>query len=211
MNDTPPVSFENLARTAANPAAGGYPYQIRGTDLDKNFVFATLKIAESSPNGSPQPFSITEITGAGGHTQRSLAFHPSPPSGGNGLLFSFNNGDYAWESSKIPDGDAFGQMLYWSEDTKTWQLVTPKINGQMLYWNADAKEWQLVSPVSNGQMLYWSADAKKWQTVSPVSNGQMLYWNANAKEWNLMTPPTSGTHVLGSVNGVLQWITTEEC
>jgi len=25
------------------------------------------------------------------------------------------------------------------------------------------------------------------------------------------TPPTTGTHVLGSVDGVLQWIATEEC
>jgi hypothetical protein len=38
---TPPISFAALAKTAGNPAAGGYPYALKGTDLDKNFTFAT--------------------------------------------------------------------------------------------------------------------------------------------------------------------------
>ena len=28
---------------------------------------------------------------------------------------------------------------------------------------------------------------------------------------NIPTPPSSGTHVLGSVDGTIQWIATEEC
>jgi hypothetical protein len=34
-----PVNFEALAKTAKNPASGGYPYSLKGSDLDKNFFF----------------------------------------------------------------------------------------------------------------------------------------------------------------------------
>jgi hypothetical protein len=73
---TPPVSFQTLAQTAGNPAVGGYPYQIRASDLDKNFVFATLD-ADAS---------LIEITtGQGGHTARRLKI-PAAPSSGTHVL-----------------------------------------------------------------------------------------------------------------------------
>lgn len=72
MSSTPPVSFQTLAQTAGNPAAGGYPYQIRASDLDKNFVFATLDV---------DPSLIDTISGAGGHPQRKLKIPAVPGSG----------------------------------------------------------------------------------------------------------------------------------
>jgi len=108
---TPPVSFQTLAQTAGNPAAGGYPYQLKASDLDKNFVFATLDVDDSL---------IESITGAGGHPQRRL---------------------------KIEAGTKANQIYIW-----------------------------------NGSKI----------TV-------------------LNAPPATGTHVLGSVDGVLSWIATEEC
>lgn len=74
----PPLSFEALAKTAPNPATGGYPYALRGVDLDKNFVFATLEVHESL---------VTKTTGAGGHMARKLKI-PAVPSGGTHVLGS---------------------------------------------------------------------------------------------------------------------------
>ena len=31
------------------------------------------------------------------------------------------------------------------------------------------------------------------------------------RKLKIPTPPSSGTHVLGAVNGTIQWIATEEC
>lgn len=80
MSNQPPVSFQTLAQTAGNPAAGGYPYQIRASDLDKNFVFATLDVADGL---------IETISGAGGHPQRKLRI-PSAPSNGTHVLGAVN-------------------------------------------------------------------------------------------------------------------------
>jgi hypothetical protein len=76
MSAQPPVSFQTLAQTAGNPAAGGYPYQIRASDLDKNFVFATL---------DADPSLIESTTGQGGHLARKLKI-PTVPGGGTHVL-----------------------------------------------------------------------------------------------------------------------------
>ena len=40
--------------------------------------------------------------------------------------------------------------------------------------------------------------------------GEFAVWDGLS--WSpSIAPPTTGTHVLGSVDGVLQWIATEEC
>lgn len=84
MPADPPVSFQQMAQTAGNPAAGGYPYQIRASDLDKNFVFATLDVNESL---------IESITGAGGHPQRRFKF---PVGTVNNELLRWNADANAW-------------------------------------------------------------------------------------------------------------------
>jgi|694.fasta_scaffold129298_2 hypothetical protein len=61
----PPISFEALAQRASSAASGGYPYSIRGRDLDKNFVYA-------APDFNLEEFVITEQAAAGGHRQRSV-------------------------------------------------------------------------------------------------------------------------------------------
>jgi hypothetical protein len=73
---TLPVSFQQLAQSGGNPASGGYPYQIRASDLDKNFVFATLDADESL---------IETTTGQGGHQARKLKI-PAVPGGGTFVL-----------------------------------------------------------------------------------------------------------------------------
>ena len=111
-----PVSFAEKSKQGGNPAAGGYPYQISASDLDKNFVFAALDVDDSL---------IKSTTGQGGHLARKLNI-PAVPSGANPQQLTAKGGELSWESG-IPE------------------------------------------------------------------------------------PPTSGTHVLGSVDGALQWISTEEC
>ena len=78
----PPISFAALAKTAANPASGGYPYSLKGSDLDKNFTFAT-------ENFDGTDFNVTTGLGAGGHQSRnvSLAIRiPELPATGTHVL-----------------------------------------------------------------------------------------------------------------------------
>lgn len=118
MSPDPPISFDSLAKSARNPAAGGYPYSIRGTDLDKNFVYATADF------DTQKSFKVLSGIGAGG-------------------------------------------------------LPTRKVS--------------LLVPVEPG-----------------TANGQLAIWNG-ASWIPSAAPPPSGTHVLGALDGALQWIATEEC
>lgn len=83
-DSTPPLSFRALAQTAANPASGGYPYQLKGDDLDRNFAYATEDFDSAD-------FAVTTTQSAGGHTQRRIALAPSlriptPPTSGTHVL-----------------------------------------------------------------------------------------------------------------------------
>lgn len=94
----PPISFSEKAAASKN-GAGGYPVQISAKDLDANFVFSTLEISDTSPQGRPQPFSVDEITGAGGHKQRRLIFQPAAPS--KDAVFAVLGGSLVW--LQVPD------------------------------------------------------------------------------------------------------------
>lgn len=67
-----PVDFEGLVKTRGIPSGGGYPYQIRATDLMKNFVHASLEA---------DPSIIEPIIGQGGHVGRRLKIPAAPGSG----------------------------------------------------------------------------------------------------------------------------------
>ena len=71
-----PVSFAEKSKQGGNPAAGGYPYQISASDLDKNFVFAALDVDDSL---------VQATTGQGGHLARKLKI-PTVPGGGTHVL-----------------------------------------------------------------------------------------------------------------------------
>jgi hypothetical protein len=73
-----PVDFEALAQGGGNPASGGYPYRIKGSDLMRNFVYAALDVEEGL---------IEDSTGQNGYAQRKLKI-PSPPVGGTYVLGS---------------------------------------------------------------------------------------------------------------------------
>jgi hypothetical protein len=91
-----PVSFsEKAAATTTTSGAAGYPIQISAKDLDANFVYDFLEISDTTPQGTPQPFSVDEFTGPGGHTQRRLIFKPAPPSSKDGV-FGIVGGALLW-------------------------------------------------------------------------------------------------------------------
>lgn len=78
MPSNPPVDFEGLVKGSTGTTSKDYPYAIKASDLMKNFVFATLDIAEGV---------YEETTGTGGHRQRRLKI-PSPPGSGTHVLGS---------------------------------------------------------------------------------------------------------------------------
>jgi hypothetical protein len=240
----PPVSFESLARAANTPVSGAYPYSLKGRDLDKNFVFATLDVDEGL---------IEETTGQGGHTARRLRIPGA--TGDKTLQLLYQNEDFTWGPA-VPPGEESGQMIFWSEswtlseapeksgqfliwneistsyevivaptedgqflvwdkDEKAWKYIpTPTADGQFLVWDKDEKAWKYIpTPTADGQILNWDQTAKAWKHITaPTQEGQLLKWDATLKNWVPFTaPPSTGTHVLGAVDGELQWIATEEC
>jgi hypothetical protein len=76
MPSNPPVDFQALVQGATGTTGKDYPYAIKATDLMKDFVFATLDIAEGV---------YEETTGMQGHRQRRLKI-PTPPSTGTYVL-----------------------------------------------------------------------------------------------------------------------------
>lgn len=85
MTSDPPVSFDAAKKTAGNPSSGGYPYQLKADDLDKNFVWATLEIHASF---------VEQTTGQGGHPQRKLKLPPAPTTGTH--VLGAVNGALSW-------------------------------------------------------------------------------------------------------------------
>lgn len=82
MADAPPISFDALAKTAPNPASGGYPYALKGRDLDKNFTFATEDFDGID-------FKVTHALGSGGHKNRKVKLAiriPAIPKSGTHVL-----------------------------------------------------------------------------------------------------------------------------
>lgn len=153
-----PISFQNLARGAGNAAKGGYPYQLSGKDLDKNFVFSAL---------DADPSLIEQTTAQGGHKGRKLKI-PAVPSGDSPQQLTASRGTLSW-SSGIPAGTASGELLRWNSGDGVWEPFGRGTN--------------------TGQFIMWGNDG----------------WQAGPN------PPESGTHVLGVVNGSIQWIATEAC
>jgi hypothetical protein len=87
-----PIDFEALARQGGNPAAGGYPYQIKGADLMRDFVYAALDADNTL---------IEEVVGQGGYTQRKLKI-PALPGGGTYVLGSVD-GTMQWIETEACD------------------------------------------------------------------------------------------------------------
>jgi len=85
MNSNPPVDFEEKVRRPKGETSSDYPYSIKAADLMKDFVFATLDIAEGV---------YEETTGTGGHRQRRLKI-PTPPSSGTHVL-GVKDGTIQW-------------------------------------------------------------------------------------------------------------------
>lgn len=90
----PPISFTEKAKETAK--GGGYPLQISASDLDQNFIYATIDIPEANSQGLPQPFLVSDIVGPSGKTQRQLTFNPPPPLDGKTYVLGFAGGRFQW-------------------------------------------------------------------------------------------------------------------
>lgn len=82
MPSNPPVNFEEFVTGATGTTSKDYPYAIKAVDLMKDFVFATLDIAEGV---------YEETTGTGGHRQRKLKIDAGTAA----------NQIYIWDGNKI--------------------------------------------------------------------------------------------------------------
>ena len=88
VNNVPNI-FSQLIKSAGKSSSGGYPYQIKAADLDKNFVYATLEIDSTL---------VEETSGQEGFTKRKFKI-PAVPSGGTYVLGSVK-GTLTWLSTE---------------------------------------------------------------------------------------------------------------
>jgi hypothetical protein len=86
MPSNPPVDFQVLAQGTAGTTNRDYPYAIKASDLMRNFVFATLDVADGL---------VEETTGAQGHRQRRLRI-PAPPQAGTAVQLTSAGGSLSW-------------------------------------------------------------------------------------------------------------------
>jgi len=58
-----------------------------------------------------------------------------------------------------------------------------------------------------------SNGTRKLKIPSPSGSNKVLGCDGSSMSWkdDIPAAPTSGTHVLGAVDGTIQWIATEEC
>jgi hypothetical protein len=82
MAANPPVDFEQKVKGPMGSTGNDYPYAIKASDLMRNFVFATLDIAEGV---------YEDTTGVGGHSQRRLNIDAGTEA----------NQIYIWDGSNI--------------------------------------------------------------------------------------------------------------
>jgi hypothetical protein len=71
-----PVNFTELAQSSTQPEAGGYPYRIKGSDLMKNYVHATLDVVDEL---------VEQVAGQEGTGMRRLRI--SAPAGINAMYY----------------------------------------------------------------------------------------------------------------------------
>lgn len=102
MPADPPINFETLAKQGGNSAAGGYPYQLKAADLQKNFAFATADFKD-------EHFIVDSATGQGGHAQRKVSLKipiPAVPANGTKTLTA-KDGALSWGDG-IPTPPTYG-------------------------------------------------------------------------------------------------------
>lgn len=117
MADNPPISFEAKAKQGGDPKLGGYPYQLKGSDLDKCFVWATEQFDD-------QQFEIEEVTGQGGHRARKIKLLAAFPKGTTAGQLLYWAGEH-WQAGLL--GTEEGQTLTWTGSAWTVsQQLPPK-------------------------------------------------------------------------------------
>jgi hypothetical protein len=77
--------------------------------------------------------------------------------------------------------------------------------GAFLRYNGSA--WVAIAPSLTKGILTNNAASHQW--ISGVVQGDMIYYDGNG--WVRIEAPQSGTHVLGVIDGEIQYIETESC
>jgi hypothetical protein len=230
-----PVDFEAKIKQA--PSKNGYPYQISASDLMQNFVYATTEFKPEEFDVTESKGESSQHTTRKVSLKNSLVGtdQGNIPSWDKNL----NEGLGGWQMARPTDqGHFFYWNTNLNSSLGGWQMIpAPSKPGEFLFWdvelNANAGGWNLHDPSGEGTLVYFSNEAKKWQNFVPIDKSVIFY---KEKKWeSLVFPsgddpvqltaeggelswapgipelPSEGTHVLGSVEGVLTWISTEEC
>jgi hypothetical protein len=172
MPADPPISFQEKAQAAGNSASGGYPYQLSASDLDRNFVYATLDV---EPNEFAQ---VEDFIGANGHPARRLKVNGLPPGYSSGNVIQWDG--ESWVPVAAPN--TAGQLLQWT-GTEWIAVAAPSTNGQLLQWQGGV--WTPLDPPSEaGPFLMWGGSGWTYGPPPPsslcalVSQGGQYSWLA---------------------------------
>jgi hypothetical protein len=75
------------------------------------------------------------------------------------------------------------------------------------------KNFKYAALDAESDLITESDGTRKLKIPSPTGDNKVLGCDGSSMSWkdDIPTAPTTGTHVLGAVDGTLQWISTEEC
>lgn len=183
-----PVDFEKLTGKSATP--GGYPYQIKAADLQKNFVYAALDVDDTL---------VEDKTLSGGYTARRLKI-PALPNSSEKVALTATGSKMEWDAS-IPDGKSPGQFLKWNAVAQSWTPFSGGAAGAFPQWSVDG--WNDAGAGNAaGQFLRWNSTSQKWEPFSGTE-GAIAKWS-NGEGWTAFTPGADNT-VLKSIGGSISW------
>jgi len=140
-----PVVFSEKVKQPAKQDGGGYPYQIKADDMDKNFVYAALDAEDGY---------IEETGGQGGNAGRKLTF---PPFVANSAVLILKNG----QSLQWVEGDENPTILAFNKDGELVWIEKP--DGQAaLIFNEDGEPGWLKPPATGTAVLGSVDGAIQW-------------------------------------------------
>lgn len=175
-----------------------------------DYVYQSLELPPK--NEGPFGFAGRPSEGSQGYGGAVVDAGPtSAVDSGASVLPSGDAGSYGGYYSGaelLPDG-LQGDMLVYRN--KAWVAFAKPQDGAILAMDSFGNPYWITGDQHNA-LVYYDSDLNYWvQSNGPTGPGNVFITNADGDLQWLPQANTEGTYVLGSVNGVVQWIATQDC
>ena len=130
-----PVNFEEKAKAPPAANGAGYPYRLSARDLMRNFVFSSVVIPKTTPEGITNGIKEVAGVGEGGYPCREIYAQGFPSDAVAGDMMYFDGTD--WIS--LPIG-ASGDKLVVYAGLPAWVTPPTSGTGEIIFRDCDGAE-----------------------------------------------------------------------